>query len=310
MDRGEPDEPERRRGVLAAGPLVGRRRARPVRRGQPRRRRDVRLLGAPLQQLRRAAPRPTAGTTAAPRTRGSRGRPTATCGRSPSGSIARRRATPCWRRACAMAARRGASRSSCAATTRGRASRSPTTSTTRSRLTADPTDASGNLVYAVWDRFVSPNQTRRCRRSSTPAPSTDRPGSRARPTGAAATPAWEPARPIYDPGVRSQTISNQIVVHPDGTLIDGFYLFKSTGAQADRGTSIAAIRSTDKGATWSKKAITIAPGELDRRDRPGADQLPAVHHRQPAVHDGALGRGHPRPRGRLLAAARTPGAST
>ena len=78
---------------------------------------------------------------------------------------------------------------------------------------------------------------------------------------------WEPARPIYDPGVRSQTISNQIVVHPNGTLIDGFYLFKSTGASADRGTSIAAIRSTDKGASWSKKAINIAPahsiGETD-----------------------------------------------
>ena len=56
-------------------------------------------------------------------------------------------------------------------------------------------------------------------------------------------------------------------MHPNGTLIDGFYLFKSTGASADRGTSIAAIRSTDKGATWSKKAIDIAPahsiGETD-----------------------------------------------
>ena len=56
-------------------------------------------------------------------------------------------------------------------------------------------------------------------------------------------------------------------MHPNGDLIDGFYLFKSTGASADRGTSIAAIRSTDKGASWSKKAIAIAPahsiGETD-----------------------------------------------
>jgi hypothetical protein len=134
-------------------------------------------------------------------------------------------------------------------------------------LTADRTDASGNLVYAVWDRLVSPN-------SSAPLPALEHSRSSHGPTwfarttsGAAATPVWEPARPIYDPGVRSQTISNQIVVHPNGALIDGFYLFKSTGAQGDRGTSIAAIRSTDKGANWSKKAIPIAPansiGETD-----------------------------------------------
>ena len=28
-------------------------------------------------------------------------------------------------------------------------------------LTADPTDGSGNLVYAVWDRLVSPNSNAR-----------------------------------------------------------------------------------------------------------------------------------------------------
>jgi hypothetical protein len=134
-------------------------------------------------------------------------------------------------------------------------------------LTADPTDADGNLVYAVWDRLVAPN-------SNAPLPALEHTRSSHGPTwfarttsGAATTPVWEPARPIYDPGVRSQTISNQIVVHPNGTLIDGFYLFRSTGASADRGTSIAAIRSTDKGASWSKKAINIAParsvGETD-----------------------------------------------
>jgi hypothetical protein len=128
-------------------------------------------------------------------------------------------------------------------------------------LTADPTDDDGNRVDAVWDRLVLPND-------NAPLPALEHSRSSHGPTwfaratsGAAATPVWEPARPIYDPGVRSQTISNQIVVHPNGTLIDGFYLFKSTGAQADRGTFIAAIRSTDKGANWSKKAINIAPAQ-------------------------------------------------
>src|SRR3954452_24950462 len=134
-------------------------------------------------------------------------------------------------------------------------------------LTADPTDNGGNLVYAVWDRLVAPN-------SNAPLPALEHSRSSHGPTwfarttsGAAATPVWEPARPIYDAGTRGQTISNQIVVHPNGALIDGFYLFQSTGASADRGTSIAAIRSTDKGVSWSKKAIAIAPahsvGETD-----------------------------------------------
>ena len=50
---GQPHQPERRGGVLAAGPLVGRRLARPGGGGQPRRRRQLRLLRAALQQLRR-----------------------------------------------------------------------------------------------------------------------------------------------------------------------------------------------------------------------------------------------------------------
>jgi hypothetical protein len=131
-------------------------------------------------------------------------------------------------------------------------------------LTADPTDPSGNLVYAVWDRFVSPSQ-------NAPLPAfenalaTHEPTWFARTTnGAAANPTWT-AREIFDPGTQNGTISNQIVVTPDGTLVDGFYLFKSK--RPPTGNFVAVIRSTDKGATWSKKAIIVAPdaaiGETD-----------------------------------------------
>jgi hypothetical protein len=132
-------------------------------------------------------------------------------------------------------------------------------------LTADPTDPNGNLVYAVWDRYVSPNEN---------APPTAFEHAHAfhqvvwfaRTTnGAAASPSWEPARPIFDPGTQNGTISNQIVVLPDGTLVDGFYLFKVHQQQG--GTSIAVVRSTNKGVSWSKKAIIVAPdaaiGETD-----------------------------------------------
>jgi hypothetical protein len=135
-------------------------------------------------------------------------------------------------------------------------------------ITADPTDPSGNLVYGVWDRSVSPN-------SNAPldaflnAHSFHQPVWFARTTnGAADSPTWETAHEIFDPGTQNGTISNQIVVAPDGTLVDGFYLFKTNQNNQDtRGNSIAVIRSTDKGVTWSKRAIIVAPsaaiGESD-----------------------------------------------
>jgi hypothetical protein len=134
-------------------------------------------------------------------------------------------------------------------------------------ITADPTDASGNLVYAVWDRFVSPNE-------NAPATAFEHAHAFHEPTwfsrttnGAAANPTWQ-SREIFDPGTQNGTISNQIVVTPTGDLVDGFYLFKTQqNNQGTRGNSIAVIRSTDKGSTWSRRAIIVAPsaaiGETD-----------------------------------------------
>ena len=138
-------------------------------------------------------------------------------------------------------------------------------------LTADNTDASGNLVYAVWDRIVSPSE----RSSATAlfnAHAYAGPVWFARTTnGAAANPTWEPAREIYDPGTQNQTISNQIVVLPNGTLVDGFQHIETRVSHGNtlvrQRSSIEVIRSTDKGVTWSKRAFFVAPvqaiGERD-----------------------------------------------
>src|SRR5262249_47238432 len=56
---------------------------------------------------------------------------------------------------------------------------------------------------------------------------------------------WEPARAIYDPGRNLSTVGNQIVVQPDGTLLDFFTEFTRNGPR------LSFVRSTDKGATWS-----------------------------------------------------------
>jgi hypothetical protein len=56
---------------------------------------------------------------------------------------------------------------------------------------------------------------------------------------------WEPAREIYDPGPNAQTIANQIVVPPNGNLIDFFTHIFPNGV-----TRLDLLRSLDKGATF------------------------------------------------------------
>jgi hypothetical protein len=102
----------------------------------------------------------------------------------------------------------------------------------KNAITADPFDA--NHVYAVWDRLIA---------------ATNRgPAYFARSSNGGAS--WEPARAIYDPGTRNQTIGNIIVVLPGGGLVDVFAQIDSPlgGLQRAR---VAVIRSLDRGTTWS-----------------------------------------------------------
>jgi hypothetical protein len=107
-------------------------------------------------------------------------------------------------------------------------------------ITADPT-APGD-VYAVWDRvvplgggsFVGPTWLAR---------STDGGSS------------WETAHAIYDPGLNFQTLGNQIVVLPSGVLVDIF--------EIPQAGVIAAIRSFDKGVTWSTPSPVSSNAQSD-----------------------------------------------
>jgi BNR repeat-like domain len=102
----------------------------------------------------------------------------------------------------------------------------------KNAITADPFDA--NFVYAVWDRLIASNNTG--------------PAYFTRSTNNGAS--WEPARPIFDPGTRNQTIGNIVVVLPGGLLLDVFAQIDSPlgGLQRAR---VAVIRSFDRGSTWS-----------------------------------------------------------
>src|SRR4030095_12545438 len=113
-------------------------------------------------------------------------------------------------------------------------------------ITADPTTPS--FVYAVWDRLrsstgniINPERV---------------PGycsfrgralfSRSGDGGAS----WEPASVLYDPGAISQTLGNQLVVLPDGTLVAFFdEILGVRNAAGPQPLNLYLKRSLDKGVT-------------------------------------------------------------
>jgi hypothetical protein len=123
----------------------------------------------------------------------------------------------------------------------------PTVFNDKQSITADPTDA--NYVYAVWDRLVFPGSERASVVAAFRTSSFSGPAWFARSSNSGVT--WEPAREIYDPGQRDQTIGNQIVVQPTGPLVNIFTEFNNENAKKRRGGFIRVLRSTDKGSTWS-----------------------------------------------------------
>jgi hypothetical protein len=124
-------------------------------------------------------------------------------------------------------------------------------------VTADPT--APLTAYATWDRLVSPS-TNANPGAFDHSPAFRGPALFSKTTDGGVS--WSNGRVIFDPGEKNQTIGNQIVVPTagpaSGTLIDGFDLIQTTGGLGNnpRETlSVAVIRSTDGGATWSQPTI-------------------------------------------------------
>lgn len=113
-------------------------------------------------------------------------------------------------------------------------------------VTADPRDP--NLVYVVWDRTISPGQAGTPRRGSDPPDQI----MFARSLDAGLT--WEQPRVIAR--IAGTPLGNQIVVLPDGTLVDVFEVAEP-GESDSSGSRQQVIRSMDRGVTWSAP-ITIA----------------------------------------------------
>ena len=129
-------------------------------------------------------------------------------------------------------------------------------------VTADPTNA--NRVYAVWDRSRKPGENADFNALHSFAFRGDIYFSRTTDAGSS----WEPARALFAPRSNMFTIGNQIIVLPDGTLVDIFNLGQGAGVQPPQAGRFvqAVIRSTDGGDTWSSP-ITISTDEaVDVRD--------------------------------------------
>ena len=117
----------------------------------------------------------------------------------------------------------------------------------RPALTADPKRA--HVAYLVWAQQRS-------------APTSAARGAVAfsRTTDDGKT--WSTARAIYQTPIGMQTSANQIVVMPNGDLLNVFdELRTGAGSGHPRHDRIALIRSTDGGQSWSKPA-TLATSEL------------------------------------------------
>jgi hypothetical protein len=135
----------------------------------------------------------------------------------------------------------------------------------KNSMTADPNDSS--YAYAIWDRLVSPPSGNTNPIAGENAIAYRGPTLFTRTTDGGGS--WEEPRIIFDPGTLQQTIGNQIVVRPQGELINIFNLIQTTRKGATRGFNVTVIRSEDNGATWSKPVRferMVDPGVSDPDD--------------------------------------------
>lgn len=129
-------------------------------------------------------------------------------------------------------------------------------------VTADPYQP--GVAYAVWDRSGHPSDSASSTALNHSYAFRGSPFFSKTVDGGVT---WSAAQQI-GPNQNIFSIGNQIVVEPDGTLIDVFHFGKGSGLDAPNQSFIGLIRSTDGGARWSQPIViatnpSIAPHDPD-----------------------------------------------
>src|SRR5947199_2094849 len=126
-------------------------------------------------------------------------------------------------------------------------------------ITGDPTDS--NFVYAGWDRLKS-STGNIINPERVPGDLSFKGAAMfSRTTDGGVT--WEAPRVLYDPGAISQTIGNQVVVTPEGTLVAFFDEILGASNRAGAGPfNLALKRSFDKGVTFLPNGAPIRTNKL------------------------------------------------
>ncbi len=112
-------------------------------------------------------------------------------------------------------------------------------------ITADPTNP--NYIYATWAEFNNSNPLKANSAQTMFASSTD--GGQS----------WQPEQPIHTAPGTDFNWGNQIVVLPNGTLIDAF---TEGDINNNKPITLTLLRSTDHGQTWSAPISAIVQQPL------------------------------------------------
>jgi hypothetical protein len=161
-------------------------------------------------------------------------------------------------------------------------------------IVADPHDLSGQTAYVVWDQIDFPSDTANF--NALHAGAADRENAFfSKTTDGGAN--WTPAQNITNFLDLEAASGNQLVVEPDGSLVDLCTLFKGSGSQpgqADKIT-VAALRLPAGSNTWSDPIIGPAVEAMPVTDpdtgapvRDGEQLLSVAVDRSGGVNNGDL----------------------
>jgi hypothetical protein len=128
----------------------------------------------------------------------------------------------------------------------------PTVNLDKDSITADPKKP--GFVYAIWSRYVYSDPSLNVLLSS--------PAWISRTTDGGA--GWEPARDIYDAPSGFYASGHEIVVLPDGTLVDMFTQYD--GNNPSTAIALFIMRSSDHGVTWSPLTLIDVSDDIGITD--------------------------------------------